>query len=153
MDFRDRNVFGHFGIFYKRDLKCFRGRWAVPSTLLAPPLFRNIMNYGNFNVKFHSGQPSVIYKDFNCDLVKNNPQITTEEIAKRLYIDKSTSFLYLKNLEHTLKLYASEMGDELLESPNIYRKRFKEIISTSFLLSRRKSSLFLHGKSCRSNLR
>lgn len=104
------------------------------------------MNYRNFNIKFRSGQSSGIYKDFIRYLVNNNPQITAQEITQRLYFDNSTSFFYLKNLEHTLELGASEMGHELLGSPNIYRKRFKKLFQPDSYFVEDKPLYFCMGK-------
>lgn len=73
--------------------------------------------YFPLNNKIRSGRTSGIDNDLVWDLVNNNPRITTEEITEKLYVDKSTAFPHIKQLGYVSKLDASEIRQELLQSP------------------------------------
>ncbi|XP_077291831.1 histone-lysine N-methyltransferase SETMAR-like [Arctopsyche grandis] len=63
--------------------------------------FRN----GDFNMEDQprSGRPSVIDDDIVSDLVKNNPRITTKEIAEKMNVNNSSAFRRLKKLGFTFE--------------------------------------------------
>lgn len=46
-----------------------------------------------------SSRPSNVDDDIVCNLVDTNPRISTQIVAKKLKIDRSTTFRHLKNLD------------------------------------------------------
>lgn len=97
--------------------------------------FRN----GDFSIsdKSRSGRPSAIDDDLISALVKNNPRISTEEIAIRLNIDNTTALRHLKKLGYTSKL-DTWVPHELTE-----RNKLNRVSVATSLLGRYENESFL----------
>lgn len=94
---------------------------------------------GNFNLEDQprSGRPSGIDDDIVRNLVDTNSRISTQEIAERLNIDRSTAFRHLKKLGYSLKL------DVWVPHNLTERNKMDRVSTANSLLGRLKTDPFL----------
>ncbi|XP_020289890.1 histone-lysine N-methyltransferase SETMAR-like [Pseudomyrmex gracilis] len=94
---------------------------------------------GDFNLEDQprSGRPSGIDDDIVRNLVDANSRISTQEIADRLNVDRSTAFRHLKKLGYSLKL------DVWVPHSLTERNKMDRVSTANSLLGRLKTDPFL----------